>query len=76
MGWGAGGATTQVSANAGADWTQATAPIPSGVPVALGALDANHTLLTVEDVTPDGATIDLLTTADAGRSWNPAELPS
>ena len=75
LGWGPAGATTQVSANTGANWTQATAPIPTGVPIALEAHDATHALLTVENVTPNGATTDLLATANAGRSWNPVTLP-
>jgi photosystem II stability/assembly factor-like uncharacterized protein len=75
LGWGPAGATTQVSADAGANWTPATAPIPAGVPVALGALNASHALLTVENVTANGVTTNVLSTVNGGRSWNAVNLP-
>ena len=75
LGWSSVGVTTQVSADAGAGWAQATAaPLP-GVPVALDAVDATRALLTVTDVTPDGSTTQVLTTADGGQEWHPVTLP-
>jgi photosystem II stability/assembly factor-like uncharacterized protein len=76
LGWSALGAATRVTTDAGSNWSTNTAPLPTGVPTSLVALDATHAVLTMEDVTTNGATTQLLTTTNSGRTWTPLHLPS
>jgi hypothetical protein len=75
LGWSSAGLTTQVSADAGANWTETTAPAPTGVPIELAALDGTHALLTIENDTSTQISVHMLATANSGRSWKTVNLP-
>jgi photosystem II stability/assembly factor-like uncharacterized protein len=76
LGWTSTGAATQVSTDAGAEWTETTAPLPAGVPVTLDALGPTDALLGVAQETPSGGITKLLVTTDSGRTWKPVDLSS
>ncbi|MHB8246472.1 MAG: WD40/YVTN/BNR-like repeat-containing protein [Acidimicrobiales bacterium] len=75
LGWSAFGAATKVTTDAGSNWSTNTAPLPAGVPTSLAALDATRAVLTMEDVTANGTTTQVLTTTNSGRTWARLHLP-
>jgi len=75
LGWSGSTATTKITTDTGTHWTTSTAPLPLGDPTALAAVDSTHALLTIENVTANGATTQLLVTANDGRTWAKPSLP-
>ena len=69
VGWNSGEITTSVTTDAGRHWAQVTAPQHPGVPGSLQAVDATRAWLMLYTPTPSGTTTQLLSTADAGRTW-------
>jgi photosystem II stability/assembly factor-like uncharacterized protein len=68
LGWTNTELLAQVSADAGTTWARAAAQTPTGVPVALNALDATRALVTMRS--SSGSANWLLVTADGGRNWH------
>ena len=75
LGWSGTSATTKITTDSGTHWSTRTASLPRGIPTALAAVDKVHAVLTVEDVTADGATTRLLATANGGGTWTTPSLP-
>lgn len=78
LGWSASRIATRVTTDAGSRWSTDIAPLPAGagIPISLVALDATHAILNTEQNTANGATTQLLTTTNSGRTWAPLHLPS
>jgi hypothetical protein len=74
LGWTSTEITTQVSTDSGTRWVQVDAPPLVGTPIGLEALSATNALLAVQNVTPGGATTELLVTTDGGRIWSPCSI--
>jgi photosystem II stability/assembly factor-like uncharacterized protein len=74
LGWSGSSATTEITTDQGASWSRVSAPIPSGDPTALAAIDGMRALLSIQDDTASGAITNLLTTANGGRTWTAINL--
>lgn len=68
LGWSSTGLTTQVTADAGAHWTQAAGFPIHGIPAALATMNASDAILTLQDT--NGSRV-VLVTLDGGNSWKP-----
>jgi hypothetical protein len=63
------GVSSWISTDSGRSWSATTGRAPTGIPLALQAIDASHAWLTALAKTPAGNSRVLYATSDGGRSW-------